>query len=42
VGNAPALSTGCAGARQRIVHMSTTWVLLRSSAPRRLRRLDKA
>lgn len=23
VGNASALSTGCAGARQRIVHMST-------------------
>ena len=36
------LSTGRAGARQRIVHMSTAWVLLRSSAPCRLRRLGKA
>jgi hypothetical protein len=40
--NAPALSTGRAGARQRIVHMSTAWVLLRSSAPRCLCRLDQA
>jgi hypothetical protein len=36
------LSTGRAGARQRIVHMSTAWALLRLSAPRRLRRLGKA
>jgi len=42
VGNARALSTGRAGARQRIVYMSTAWVLLRSIAPRRLRQLDKA
>jgi hypothetical protein len=28
VGNAPALSTGRAGARQRIVHMSTAWAVL--------------
>jgi hypothetical protein len=36
------LSTGRAGARQRIVHMSTAWGLHRSSAPRCLRRLGKA
>lgn len=40
--NASALSTGRAGARQRIVHMSTAWMLLGSSAPRCLCRLDQA